>query len=695
MNAADLNIETLLPWGENKIVSTTKGERNLRKAEPTPEFREIWNRHRNELYAAGVTFSEWPKGSGKWQVSWWSHLTAEQIAEKNKAMDGSRATDCAIEIPKPDGLDYLGYQRAGVSFCLSSFERQVPGVLVGDEMGLGKTIQAIGIINADAKIDRVLVICPATLKINWWRELNKWLVRKRTVGIADGKTFPTTDIVIINYDVLHKWPKKLANFWDFIVIDEIHYLVNAKARRTKCVFGYRPTKKEKADGMEPTSGIPARRKIGLTGTPIINKPVDLWPIISYLNPGYWKNEWRFKQDFCGAHHNGFGWDFGGASNLDRLNRELRESGTMIRRLKADVLKDLPPKFRKVQELEPDEAATAYIRAERNEYEKAHSKRLDALKAAVEIAKASESKEDYFRAVKALEEGITVAFDEMARVRHETAVATLPMALEELKQRFVDNPGKKIIVFAHHKSVIDSLLKAYPRAACVRGGMGGEEKDKQVNRFQKESFDDCPLFVGSIRAAAEGLTLTASSHVIFFELDWTPGKMAQCEDRAHRIGQHDNVLVEIFVLRGSLSANMAYTIVEKQEIIDKALDEVKPALMAEAMVPTTVTLSSPESKQSATMTFEQVARDAVKPLPREQVAAIHTGLKILAGMCDGAQQRDDMGFNGCDTNIGHAFAASDYLSPKMAVIGRKVLLKYKRQLGEDLWKKIKGEYEDKK
>ena len=111
------------------------------------------------------------------------------------------------------------------------------GVLISDEMGLGKSIEAIACINAVTSIHRVLVICPAHLKIKWYRELNKWLVRQQSIGIADGRCFPTTDIVIINFQILHKYPKRLEFFWDLVIVDEAHELRNPKAQRTKAVLG--------------------------------------------------------------------------------------------------------------------------------------------------------------------------------------------------------------------------------------------------------------------------------------------------------------------------------------------------------------------------------------------------------------------------------------------------------------------------
>jgi SWI/SNF-related matrix-associated actin-dependent regulator 1 of chromatin subfamily A len=158
----------------------------------------------------------------------------EEAARKAQAsIEASRATNANVAIPAPEGLDYLGYQKAGIAYAM---ERDA--CLIGDDMGLGKTMQAIGTINADAGARSVLVICPASLKLNWAKELRKWLVRPLSIGVAEGKVIPTTDVVIINYDIVSKHRAAIdAREWDILIVDEAHYLKNPKAGRTKAVLG--------------------------------------------------------------------------------------------------------------------------------------------------------------------------------------------------------------------------------------------------------------------------------------------------------------------------------------------------------------------------------------------------------------------------------------------------------------------------
>ena len=408
------------------------------------------------------------------------------------------------------------------------------------------------------------------------------MVRNLSVEVADSKCFPSSDIVIINFDILHKFEKSLSNFWDLIVVDEAHYLCNRKARRTKCVFGYKPTRAEinkliRTENLEVAEAtrrliVPAmngRRKLAMTGTPMVNRAADLFPVLNWLDSEKWNNGFRFMIRYCGGSHNGHGWDFSGASNLEELNRELR-SGLMLRRLKSEVLKELPAKFRKIVELPNTKESAKLVADELDQWEESEGE-IENLSTKVELAKASDSKEVFNEAVKQLNEKVKAKFEEMALLRHKTALAKLPQVIAKLQEIYEEDPAHKLIVFAHHRDVIKALKEEFPKCAVVVGGMEAEDKMKEVERFQKDP--DCVLFLGGLRAASEGITLTASSHVIFVEEDWTPGKMSQAEDRAHRIGQNDNVLVEHWVLENSLDVRIAQATVQKQEIMDKVLDEV--------------------------------------------------------------------------------------------------------------------------
>jgi SNF2 family DNA or RNA helicase len=551
------------------------------------------------------------------------------------------------------------------------------GVLIGDEMGLGKSIEALGIVNAVPAITSVLIICPATPKLNWLKEARKWLVRPLTVGVANG-AFPATDVVIMNYEQLPKFRAAIdAREWHLLIGDEIHYCKNPKAQRTKLVLGH--WDKDPAKRVEP---IKARRRVFMTGTPFLNRPIELWPLLRSLDPfGLGKNWRAFVTRYCAGHQTEYGWDVSGASNLPELQAKLRAS-IMIRRLKKDVLKELPAKRRQIVVIAPEgREAIAAVKRE-NAAEAAAEKRLEALRVAVELSKASEDPADYRRAVEALEEAAKVAFEEISRVRHEVAVAKIPQLIEHL-ENCIENQGKVVTMVWHHD--VANALKAHfgDASVMVTGETAQGSRMAEVDSFQTDPRKT--LFIGSIKAAGVAITLTAASLVVFGELWVVPGDMTQAEDRVHRRGQNESVLVQHLVLDGSYDQRASEILVEKQANLDAALDN-------QERLPDVAIVAPPADKAGSeatrTVTQAQVAEEAVKISP-EAVVAVHAALRALAGICDGAASLDDMGFNRMDTRIGKSLAMQDQLSRKQAVLGRKIVSKYHRQLPATLMEVIRA------
>lgn len=460
---------------------------------------------------------------------------AKQLMEEHAAkqslrkelVDDSRQADAAIDLPCPEDLAYLPYQRAGIA---SALRRQ--NVLFGDEMGLGKTIQAIGMINTDSTLNKILIVCPATLKRNWYRELRKWLTRDLLIGFGEAKYFhpEAAAVTIINYDVLHKHVARLRTIsWDLIICDEAHLLKNPKAKRTRAICGVDDYTARK-EGCEVVEPLKARLKCFLTGTPIPNRPIEGFPLFHYLAPEEFRSFFGFAKRYCSAGDNGFGFDPSGASNLPELQEKLRAT-IMIRRLKADVLTELPAKRRSIIEI-PANGASGAVEAEKEAFA-AHEDRLAALRVAVELAKASDRIEDYQNAVGALKAAAQVAFTEISRLRHETAVAKIPYVVEHIRD--VVEAGSKVVVFAHHHDVIRAIASAFKeQAVTLYGETAMDARQAAVDRFQTDP--ECLVFVGGILAAGVGITLTAASHVVFAELDWVPGNVTQAEDRCMLAGQ---------------------------------------------------------------------------------------------------------------------------------------------------------------
>jgi SWI/SNF-related matrix-associated actin-dependent regulator 1 of chromatin subfamily A len=643
------DVERMAEWSEPKELQTKFGPKIMRKAAVTPAFSAAWKTHKDEIKALGAGFGK--DLNGDWELSWWQDIPKEVKEKRAASIEMSRATNAEIEVPHPDGIDYYPFQKAGIRYALDH-----KNVLIGDEPGLGKTLEAIGIINVDPTIFTAIIVCPKSLKLNWYREISKWLMRSLTVAVINDR-WVNADIVIINYESLGKWNTQIQErVWGAAVIDEAHWIKSKKAQRSQYV-----------------KAIKSVRKIRMTGTPICNRPSEVYNIIEDMTPVF-GSFFSFAKRYCNGQNNGFGWDFTGASNLDELQKRLRET-IMVRRLKSEVLTELPRKIRQIIEIEPETAEQQRAVRREGSYEADSESRLIHLRAAVEMSKA-ESEEAYKLAVEKLKDASQVDFQEMSKLRHETALSKVPAVINHIKLNLEDNDNK-IFIAAHHHDVIAQLMEGLKEYNAVKlvGGDSEESRQAAVDRFQTDPT--CRIFVGSIMAAGVGITLTASSHAVFAELDWTPGNVTQCEDRIHRIGQTQTVLVQHLVLSDSLDARMANILVSKQNVIDNALDVNHPERTQPAYEPKTKAASS-------TVSVTEIEKQAAE-LSEAQVEEIHAKLRILAGMdMDHATDMNEAGFNKLDSAIGHSLADQWMLTPKQAIIGMKLCIKYRRQIGALSW-----------
>lgn len=630
-----------------------------------------------ELVKAQLPGRRWDKESKLWTVplnlassqKLWEVLGGRgfdftlEAAEANQRLKGnleaSHAKTSDIKVPCPAGEEYLPFQLAAIAFALDK-----PHVLFGDAPGCGKTLEAIGVINALPEIKRVLVICPATVKINWSRELAKWLVRPMGVGIVNGNDWVTADCTIINFDILSRHEYVIREKpWDLLILDEIHYCKSSGALRTQQVLG----KWAKAED-ERLARIPSRRTIMMSGTPLLNRPIELWPLVR--DAGLFRNWEQYVTRYCDGHKERVGrkehWNVQGASNLEELQTVLRSSW-MIRRLKSEVMTELPPKRRQVIEV-PVNGNAAVVKAE-TQAVAAEMDKLAELRLAVEKAKVAESQDEYDEAVERLRHGVMVALQLVSKVRHDTAMAKVPQVIEFVKDAL--EAEEKLVVFGWHHDVLKAIHDASPGSVLVTGETSMKKRQEAIDSFQTDP--KVRMFVGSIGAAGVGITLHAASHVIFAELDWVPGSVTQAEDRCHRHGQHNAVLVQHLVLEGSMDATMARTLISKQAVLDATMDDpialgAVPVLPIEGE-PATANVSR------AKLTAESLG------LTEVEIAEIHADLRYLAGICDGARAKDHQGFNACDTKFGKWLAAADHLSPRAAAAAKRMLVKYKGQLGK--------------
>jgi SWI/SNF-related matrix-associated actin-dependent regulator 1 of chromatin subfamily A len=645
----NIQIETFLPWDAGKIITTKRGPRLLRKAEPTPDAVRMWQGNKAWFVANGVEYAKAYKDETKFEFVWWC-TPQELAAKREEALAQSHALDAEVDIPIPPGLSYRPYQKAGVRFGLGR-----KGVLFGDEPGLGKTWQAIGLINSQPTMNLGLIICPTSVKLNWYRELKRLLVRPLSVWIAEPHIYPKADIVIINYHLVRKWERFLRKNFDFVIIDEAHNLRNgSKTQMGKVIFGYKPSKKL---GDTPIPAIIGRQRMALTGSPVVNKAEDVYPVANWLDPITYPSEWHFKWKWCGGD--------GTQPNYKYLQEHLR-STIMIRRLAKDVLTELPPITREVVEFDHDCAEVAKERAAWTEGEEERSN----LEAAMEIAKVMGNKSAFDAYSKELSANITFKFKEMAELRMATAKAKLPMCIEMLEDIIAQ--GQKVITFAHHRFVIEAVAKAIPGSVIHYGGMSEAEKQISIDRFQED--DRCKLFSGSLGASREGITLTAARHTMFIESDWRPAFMSQSEKRMHRIGQMFAAIATHTVLKNSIDVNIVRALITKQEIADRCLDdEDRAAAMAEAAASDRITIGAREYQEAANSITDDQARQI---------------LFCVQHIASNAKE-NNAGFNATDAKLGTWLAGHTVLNKRQALLGLRIAQRYAKQIPSQLLAAAEG------
>jgi len=442
------------------------------------------------------------------------------------------------------------YQLQGIARGL-----QLKKFINGDEQGLGKTLQSIGTIyTAHLKGELVypcLVICPATTKVNWQREWEMWTGKKAIILNDKIKTtwnryheVSGVDIFIVNYESMKKYfvnympPKgKMKKSTDIImnpkveifnsvIIDEIHRCKDTTTQQTKLALRIAQGK---------------TYRIGLTGTMVVNKPIDAMPQLAII--GKLANAKVFKDRYCAGGS--------GASNLKELNYMLYKNA-YFRREKKEVAKDLPEKQR--QTILCDITT-------REEYNKAKN---DFVKWMEEAGCDNEEIARKLRGEIMVRMGVLKQISAKGKMNE----------VKEFVQEVMD-AGEKLILFHNLHEIGDEIRSIFPKAVSVNGRCTQEEKQKSIDRFQNEP--EVQLIVCNIKSGGVGITLTASSRVAFIEYPWTYADCAQCEDRAHRIGQKNNVMCTYFLGKNTVDEEMYTSIQEKRHIgneITGATDEMK-------------------------------------------------------------------------------------------------------------------------
>ena len=450
-----------------------------------------------------------------------------------------------IKLPK--GLEWIRgvalypHQSEGIAFLLSRKR-----AILADDMGVGKTRQAIASLEAGMLEGRILVVCPASLKLNWKREI--LMVDPHAsievIGV-DRDGGDDARWIIVNYDLLGKHAERLHDVdWGGVILDEAHFIKNASKRTSHCLrlLGVQ------ADARAPVIG--PEYVFLLTGTPMTNRPKDLFNLFRCVGHPSGRSFLSFARRFCDAYRNDFGWVTTGASNLDELNLLLKEIS--IRRLKNEVL-ELPPKVRTWVPVDI-----------------AHSK---------SALNAIEGFLGWYSGTDPSQPNDTEFLARLTKVRTSLHKAKQKAVEERIKD--VLAVGEKVVVFTcftdgieRHKKKLGDL------AVTITGADSPEKRMNAVDRFQSDPV--VRVAVCNIIAGGVGITLTAGTHVIFQDLDWVPANHNQAEDRCYRMGQENSVTVEYFFAEGTLDAYIGELLERKMDLISavEAEDVPDQAILAQ-------------------------------------------------------------------------------------------------------------------
>lgn len=482
------------------------------------------------------------------------------------------------------------YQKQAVKF----FEINGGRAILGDQPGVGKTLSAISY--ATKHQYKTLVICPSSLKLNWRKEINdftnekafvyKYVPKKKSKEVAYKKE--ESLFHIINYESLdsyikieykHKCKGKMVKVagngmtecgcemfnlnkaqtecpqcknkktfkstfhslqyfqdafgedlnpedYDLIVIDESHRIKEKKTGWTQVIVkAFRDT-------------VP--RKILISGTAIKSRPSEFFTSLNFLNKDEWNNQHEFGVKYCAGYDTGFGWDYSGVSNLEQLFTRI--SGVFLRRLKKDVLKDLPPKTYTNLPIELTDA-------EYKEYEQI-------LKSFKKEDKDGKSTEESYLA-------------KIAKLKLFTGRCKLKRAVDYI-QDIIDG-GEKVVVMSDLQELAEEVYKLFPGISVLHtGSMNENDKFESYQRFQNDK--DVKVFSGMIMASGVGISLTEASRLIFLGFGWTPGDMEQAEDRIHRASTtHDNIQIITLYCVGTTDEDIMELLEEKSAVVQKVLD----------------------------------------------------------------------------------------------------------------------------
>jgi hypothetical protein len=505
-----------------KIVSSFGEKIQEERLLPTPP-EQIWCE--KLLCESDKAFHIWGKVLDSDQMSsMW--LPKAAIVQPEKKLN--RVIDYSVYGNRPP----LEHQKVAIEKLLANDK-----FILADDMGLGKTTSAV-IASLETGAKKILIVCPASLKINWDREIKNYTDRR--VLIVEGRKWGSTfDFYIINYDIIKNYHstdksedsddyKLLVNAgFDLAIVDEAHYVSNTTANRTRLLN----------DVLEQIPKVWL-----LTGTPMTSRPINYFNLLKIVDSPLTLNWQSYVRRYCKGFQFRVGnrkiWNTSGASNLDELRE--RTKNIVLRRMKTDIL-DLPEKI----------ITPIFVELTSKMYDE----ELE------EFTRISNEKKE--------EDTISVTLNRLMKVRQLISYEKIPYTCE-LIDRCIDQ-GKKVIVLTNFTMTLDILHEKYKKNSVVLDGrMTKDRKQESVDKFQNE--DKYKIFIGNIKAAGVGITLTAAEVVIMNDLSFVPADHSQGEDRAYRYGQKNSVLVYYPVFENTIE-KIIYNILQKKKgIIDQVMGD---------------------------------------------------------------------------------------------------------------------------
>ena len=418
-------------------------------------------------------------------------------------------------------------------------------LLIADDMGLGKSLQALLCI-LSGQYQRVLIVCPSVVKVNWTNEVEKWTEMNASIIYGYKKEYEVSDITIINYDLLHaRVDELLADDYDCIVFDECHTLKNQKAQRTKAA---------KRLATWPT----VKGMIAMSGTPILNRPSEIFTVLNMLKPATFTNYYLFGKKYCGAIHNGYGWNFDGASNIETsddgvtapLNHLLKD--IMLRRTMDDP---------RLSDQMPDLLQTIVeVDITRSQYDVVYNTLMDEL--------------EHYRTTGSGSIPPGLLLNILTDLRHAAGNAKVDVAVKWAVD-YHKQTGKPLVIFTHHIDVVEAIgywldhNAADCVAECITGSTPDKVRQAYIADFQEGKI---PFLICSTLAMKEGINLDAADTTLFVEREWVPAHERQAASRVRRISQESDVCHQVMLsAANTVDTHFDKVVSEKEAGVKAALD----------------------------------------------------------------------------------------------------------------------------